>query len=345
MDGELDMSARCLVYKNNRVPFNEEYKKLICIGALIHDLGHGPFSHLFDELTNSNHEQRSIELFKFMNQKYKLNYSDTQIEFISNVIIPTNNYINKFNESRKEEGYTFYGTSSYMFDIVSNKNGIDVDRMDYIMRDIKATGLNYGIDYETIMNNSLISKSGIIYSQKSYDVIENFYKTRNILYKDIYNHKTVRLLEHMIKEIIINSSKLINIKEIINDNKWEEFINLNDYIIDEINNSENNDKSKEIINKIKKRDLYKLYGEIQLNYKIDDLNDKEGMNNKEGIIIDESVISYYNHIKPIYWNNTKLYTNIIKNKEEKVYIYKFYYNSNSYNDIQNIYDMIINKIN
>ena len=149
----------------------------------------------------------------------------------------------------------------------------------------------------------------------------------------------------MIKEIIINSSKLINIKEIINDNKWEEFINLNDYIIDEINNSENNDKSKEIINKIKKRDLYKLYGEIQLNYKIDDLNDKEGMNNKEGIIIDESVISYYNHIKPIYWNNTKLYTNIIKNKEEKVYIYKFYYNSNSYNDIQNIYDMIINKIN
>ena len=39
-----------------------------------------------------------------MNQKYKLNYSDTQIEFISNVIIPTNNYINKFNESRKEEG-------------------------------------------------------------------------------------------------------------------------------------------------------------------------------------------------------------------------------------------------
>ena len=149
----------------------------------------------------------------------------------------------------------------------------------------------------------------------------------------------------MIKEIIINSSKLTNIKEIIDNNKWEEFINLSDYIIDEINNSENNDKSKEIINKIKNRDLYKLYGEIQLNYKIDGLNDKEGMNNKEGIIIDESVISYYNYIKPIYWNNTKLYTNIIKNKEEKVYIYKFYYNNNSYNDIQNIYNMVINKIN
>ena len=89
-----------------------------------------------------------------------------------------------------------------MFDIVCNKNGIDVDRMDYIMRDIKSTGLYYGIDYKTIMNNSVIRKSGIIYSQRSYDVIENFYKTRYILYKDIYNHKTVRLLEYMIKNII-----------------------------------------------------------------------------------------------------------------------------------------------
>ena len=320
----------------NNASFNNEYTKLICVGALIHDIGHGPFSHLFDELTNSNHEYRSIEIFKYMNIKYNLKYSTEQIEFISNIIYPNQEYINKF-KSNNENQYGY----SYMFDIVSNKNGIDVDRMDYIMRDIKSIGLHYGIDYETIMKNSLLSKSGIIYKQKINHVIENFYKTRYILYKDIYNHKTVRLLEHMIKLIIQNSTQLNNIKQIINENKWDEFINLNDNIIDEINNSSNNELSKQIINQIKKRKLYKLFGEIELNYKLDIYN------SNNDIIIDESIISYYSKSKPKYYTSTYYYSNTISRTEEDKYLYKIFHNPDSIESINNaneIYNMVISEV-
>ena len=72
----------------NKGNFSDNDRKLICTSALIHDIGHGPFSHLFDELTNSNHEYRSIEIFKYMNQKYNLNYNDSDIEIIKNIINP-----------------------------------------------------------------------------------------------------------------------------------------------------------------------------------------------------------------------------------------------------------------
>ena len=51
----------------------------------------------------------------------------------------------------------------YIYQIVSNSNGIDVDRFDYLIRDIKMTGLNYGIEYERIMNHSYIQNNEIVY--------------------------------------------------------------------------------------------------------------------------------------------------------------------------------------
>ena len=71
--------------------FNEKEYKLVSVAALIHDLGHSISSHLFDDWLNeigiySEHEERSIEIFKYMNEKYNLGYNSNDISFISNII-------------------------------------------------------------------------------------------------------------------------------------------------------------------------------------------------------------------------------------------------------------------
>ena len=56
--------------------------------------------------------------------------------------------------------------NKYLFQIVSSDNGIDVDRMDYILRDIKMTGLTYGIETHEIMIHSKINNNHIIYKDR-----------------------------------------------------------------------------------------------------------------------------------------------------------------------------------
>ena len=84
MDLLIDKYSDCIT--------NKQYE-LISVAALIHDLGHCISSHLFDDWlkergVHSEHEERSIELFKFMNKKYGFDYTDYDITFISNVINP-----------------------------------------------------------------------------------------------------------------------------------------------------------------------------------------------------------------------------------------------------------------
>ena len=119
--------------KDNDKYFTDEEYFLISIAALIHDLGHGPFSHVFDDYINfSIHEDRSVKIFRHINKKYNLKYNEDDIQFISDCIYP------------KKLDYKKYTHKKFCFQIVSNFNGIDVDRFDYIMRDCKMTGLNYG---------------------------------------------------------------------------------------------------------------------------------------------------------------------------------------------------------
>ena len=102
----------------------------------------------------------------------------------------------------------------YIYQIVSNQNGIDVDRFDYIMRDIKMTGLNYGIEYERIMNHSFIQNNEIVFSEKVQTSIEEFFRIRFIMYKEVYNHHTVRGIEYMMKDYLKLLDSYINFSDI-----------------------------------------------------------------------------------------------------------------------------------
>ena len=116
--------------------FTERERLCISIAGVIHDIGHGPYSHLFDDIVpkEKHHEYRSGIILKRMNTKYNLGFSYEGSKLY-------------------HRGYQSY-KEGYKSIVVSNKNGIDVDRFDYLMRDIHMTGLNYGIEFQRIMNYS-----------------------------------------------------------------------------------------------------------------------------------------------------------------------------------------------
>ncbi len=296
--------------------FTPREKECISIAGLIHDIGHGPYSHLFDELfpENKNHEYRSGELLRMINQKYSFGFNETEIKMIIDFIYPKNIEIDP-----KEK---------YKYQIISNNNGIDVDRFDYLMRDIRMTGLNYGIEYERIMQHSRIENGEIIYSEKVKTNVEEFFRIRFIMYKEVYNHRTVRGIEFMMKDFIKLFSEVYSINEIIQNDNWEKFHQLNDSLIYFYGTpSEKENEMKNIIHKIMTRNIYKSYGEIVSKTNIHTTIDYD----KEKVIIDKITIQSDSYENCKYYQEKNI-INTVENERDRLYIVRIYLKNKEYED-------------
>lgn len=284
--------------------FTEREKLCISIGGLIHDIGHGPYSHLFDDIVSEDkhHEFRSGIILKMMNAKYNLGFTEDELTFIIDVINPT------------KEGYKYQ--------IVSNKNGIDVDRFDYLMRDIHMTGLNYGIEFQRIMDYSKIVDGKVKYSDKVKTNIEDFFHIRFIMYREVYNHRKVRGLEHMMKKYLQLIEPVVNIKSVVDSHNIEKFLEFDDSIF---NLKDIPQEAKELVLRMKTRNIYKMVGEIELM----DFDLKKNYvyhyERDEKVVIDNVRIKYYGSIPCEYYSNDK-YRKItnVKNKSQNLHILSVY---------------------
>lgn len=240
------------LYHNSNIPIGESKKRIIRnvkTAGLFHDIGHGPFSHIFDhnvlyKLCPRNifkdHEIRSLNIFENLCKKldYK-KYTGYDIDFIKNCIDPN------------------YNKNMYYNQIVANKvNSIDVDKFDYLMRDPYHMGFNYGFDYKRLCNKvKIIDKSICYHKNVSNDIFDMFY-TRYKFHKEIYNHKAVKSIELMISDILLESNDVYNYPNMLG---TEEFINLDDTILTRIkyNPDKSLNKCRILIDKINNRNLYK----------------------------------------------------------------------------------------
>ena len=214
---------KSLAQKHPELNISNSIIQLVSIAGLCHDLGHLLYSHLFDNcflpllpnynelknLTNNiHHENRSIFLLKYIINKYNIDLSEEQIQVIGDLINPKiSNY-----DNWKEE----YKVGEWIFQIVSNPiNSIDVDKFDYLLRDIKATGFKFGFNYDRLIEDSKIINNNICYSTHCYEDIYYMFFIRYRLNKLVYNHKSVKAIEILAVKILLELEKIYNISNYI----------------------------------------------------------------------------------------------------------------------------------
>ena len=153
---------------------------------LLHDVGHGPFSHALEQelIRNVHHETLSLLLMRQLNEELK-GQLDTAIAIF------TNEHPKKF-----------------LHQLVSGQ--LDVDRMDYLNRDSFFTGVAEGvIGYDRIIKMLTVHEGQLMVEEKAVYSIEKFLVSRRLMYWQVYLHKTVVSAENMLVRVIRRAKELI----------------------------------------------------------------------------------------------------------------------------------------
>lgn len=168
------------------LPFDTETIK---IAALLHDIGHGPFSHCFDMAFPSwHHEKRSQEIAKMI--LGRLEMLESEILFVCDLINP---------DTINTKWYT---------QLVKNKvHGIDVDKLDYMPRDIKALGLTSDINVNRIITSTRVVDDQLCFCERIKDDLFSVFFTRYRLHKEVYSHPKILEFDVLITKIIQSTVK------------------------------------------------------------------------------------------------------------------------------------------
>lgn len=156
---------------------DEEYRA-VCIAILLHDIGHGPFSHALEKIiVPKSHEEISLDLMHHLNKEFE-GKLDLAIQIFKG-------------EYPKK----------YLTQLVSSQ--LDMDRMDYLTRDSYYSGVAEGvIGYKRIIAMLNVSNNELVVEEKGIYSIEKFLVARHIMYWQVYLHKASLSIELMLKAYV-----------------------------------------------------------------------------------------------------------------------------------------------
>lgn len=165
--------------------FDVKERLALQIACLLHDLGHGPFSHTSEEFFGFNHEDYTIKIIED---------KDTQV----------NQVLTNYDESIIEEVVSFIKKTHHNPVLNSILSGtIDVDRMDYLMRDSYFAGVSYGeIDIQRIFNVIDIKDNSIVFHEKGVKALEDIIISRYNMFSQVYLNKKALAYEVLVAEIL-----------------------------------------------------------------------------------------------------------------------------------------------
>ncbi len=188
--GVYEVMRRILNKFTDVTPWEEEDRLLCLCAALLHDVGHGPFSHTFEKIFDTDHEQwtQRILLGDTRINKLLLSISNEFPRKVSDVI--AKRYSNKL-----------------IVSLISSQ--LDADRMDYLLRDAYYTGVDYGnYDIERIFRVIRPYEKYTVIKQSGMHVVEDYIMARYQMYWQVYYHPVSRSAEVILRNIFKRSKFL-----------------------------------------------------------------------------------------------------------------------------------------
>jgi len=179
------MTKAILVLRSKGVQINDEELESAQIAILLHDIGHGPFSHVMEHafVHNVAHESISLAFMNYLNDEF-----GGRLETAINI---------------------FKGTykKNFLHQLVSSQ--LDVDRLDYLTRDSFYTGVSEGIvGLERIIEMLNVENDQLVIDEKGIYSVEKFIVARRLMYWQVYLHKTAVAADCVIQNALKRAREL-----------------------------------------------------------------------------------------------------------------------------------------
>ena len=184
--GAMHLMYRSLeVLKSKGQEISEDESKAAVLAILMHDLGHGPFSHALEGVLAEGIHHEHISMLMMQNLQKELG---KPIEMAIQIF--TNQYPKKF-----------------LYQLVSGQ--LDMDRLDYLNRDSFYSGVSEGVvGYDRIINMLDVHNDNIVVEEKGIYSIEKFIVARRLMYWQVYLHKTSLVADLMLKNAVLRAKEL-----------------------------------------------------------------------------------------------------------------------------------------
>jgi len=180
----MQKAVRVLRFKE--VHINDTEEQALYIAILLHDIGHGPFSHTLEGffLPKISHEAISLSYMEVLNQEFNGALSEA-------ISIFKNNHPRKF-----------------LYQLISSQ--LDMDRLDYLKRDSFYTGVVEGsINSDRLIAMLHVKNDELVIEEKGIYSIEKFLLSRRFMYWQVYLHKTGLIAERLLKRVLQRAREIL----------------------------------------------------------------------------------------------------------------------------------------
>lgn len=198
-------------------PIDEREKDVVLAAALLHDIGHGPFSHAFEKVFPNNvydHESWTTKIITSEESgvnKVLKNYDEVFPDNVANLI--------KKQRQIENQGYDIRNIKKIdLFFIFSSlvSSQLDADRMDYLLRDAMYTGVKHGeVDISRLINAMRVTEYKnnfyVCILEKYMDDVEKYLLSRYQMHKGVYYHNFKCEMEIIIKKILNRAMELFKL--------------------------------------------------------------------------------------------------------------------------------------